>query len=42
MKGELHEALVGAGTDQNLAPEAAEEVANYDNRSGKVEADLVL
>ena len=42
MMGKLHEALVGAGTDQNLAREAAEEVANYDNRIGKVESDLVL
>ena len=38
MMGKLHEALIGAGADR----EAAEEVANYDNRIGKEEADLVL
>jgi hypothetical protein len=42
MMGKLHEALIGAGADQNVAREAAEEVANYDNRIAKVEADLVL
>jgi hypothetical protein len=42
MMGKLHEALIGAGADRETAREAAEEVANYDNRIGKVEADLVL
>jgi hypothetical protein len=42
MMGKLHEALIGAGADPNAAREAAEEVANYDNRIAKVEADLVL
>lgn len=42
MMGKLHEALIAAGADRNAAREAAEEVANYDNRISKVEADLVL
>ena len=42
MMGKLHEALVGAGADRDVAREAAEEVANYDNRVGKVESDLIL
>ncbi len=42
MMGKLHEALIGAGVDKTMAREAAEEVANYDNRIAKVEADLVL
>ena len=42
MMGKLHEALIEAGANQNAAREAAEEIANYDNRIAKVEADLVL
>ena len=42
MMGKLHEALIRAGADKEAAREAAEEVANYDNGIGKVEADLVL
>ena len=42
MMGKLHEALVGAGADKDAAREAAEEVANYDNRISKVESDLAL
>ena len=42
MMGKLHEALMSAGTDAATAREAAEEVANYDNRISKVEADLTL
>ena len=40
--GKLHEALIGLGADKDVAREAAEEVANYDNRIGRVESDLVL
>lgn len=42
MMGRLHDALVDAGTDPAKAREAAEEVANYDNRIAKIEADLLL
>ena len=42
MVGKLHEALTKAGADASSAREAAEEVANYDNRISKVEADLTL
>ncbi|HEX9903801.1 MAG TPA: integrase [Propylenella sp.] len=42
MMGKLHEALVTAGAEKEAAREAAEEVANYDSRIGRVEADLVL
>ncbi len=42
MMGKLHEALIAAGADKNAAREAAEEVANYDNRIAKIEADLLL
>ena len=42
MMGKLHEALTDARADASSAREAAEEVANYDNRITKVEADLTL
>jgi hypothetical protein len=42
MMGRLHEALTKAGADPHSAREAAEEVANYDNRISNVEADLRL
>lgn len=32
MMGKLQEALIAPGVDQGRAREAAEEVANYDNR----------
>jgi len=42
MMGKLHEALTRAGADANSAREAAEEVANCENRISRVEADLTL
>ena len=42
MMGKLHEALIGAGADTRTAREAAEEVANFENRISKIEGDLGL
>jgi hypothetical protein len=42
MMGKLHDALVAAGIDKQMAREAAEEAANFENRLAKVEADLTL
>ena len=42
MMGRLHEALISAGIDAGKAREAAEEVAGYDNRLAKLEADVLL
>lgn len=42
MMGKLHDALVAAGVDKMMAREAAEEVANFENRLSKVEGDLTL
>ena len=40
--GALRDALIEAGATQAVASKAAEEVAGYDNRLHKIEADLVL
>ena len=42
MLGKLHDALVAAAVDKNLAREAAEEVAGYENRLARIEATLTL
>lgn len=42
MLAELYDALRSAGADDAKARKAAEEVANYDNRLGKVETDLAV
>jgi hypothetical protein len=42
MLGALHRALVGAGATEDDARKAAEEVAGFENRLAKVEADLTL
>ena len=42
MMGKHHEALLAAGADRDAAREAAEEVANYENRIARMEGDLVL
>lgn len=42
MVGSLYDALRSVGVDDEKARKAAEEVAGYDNRVGKVEADLTL
>jgi hypothetical protein len=40
MLGNLYEALVSGNVPQDKAQKAAEEVASYENRIAKVEADL--
>lgn len=42
MLGALHQALIGAGASDDEARKAAEEVAGFENRLAKVEADLTL
>lgn len=42
MVGSLYDALKSAGVDDEKARKAAEDVASYDNRVGKVESDLTL
>ncbi len=42
MMRKLYIALRRAGVDENEASEAAEEIANYDNRIARVESDLTL
>jgi hypothetical protein len=42
MLGKLHDALRAAGADADSAREAAEEVAEYENRLARVESDLTL
>jgi len=42
MLGNLHEALVEAGAGEETARKAAEELAGYDNRFSKLEADVGL
>jgi hypothetical protein len=42
MMGKLHEALVSAGVEAGKAREAAEEVASFENRLAKLEADVTL
>ena len=40
--GYLYDALKHANVDEEIAVKAAEEVANYDNRIVRVEADLTV
>jgi hypothetical protein len=40
--GALRDALIDAGASPEKAERAAEELAGYDNRLAKVEADLLL
>jgi len=42
MMRKLYIALRRAGVDENEASEAAEEIANYDNRIARVESDPTL
>jgi hypothetical protein len=42
MLGALHRALISAGANDDDARKAAEEVAGFENRLAKVEADLTL
>jgi hypothetical protein len=42
MLGALRDALVTAGAPADKAEKAAEEVAGYENRLAKLEADLTL
>ena len=42
MLGSLYEALTAANVSPDKAQKAAEEVAGYDNRLAKLEADLTL
>ncbi len=42
MMGNLYNALVKAGVEQNDAAKAAEEVASYENRIAKIEVDLAV
>ena len=42
MKGDLYDALVRAGAGEDTARKAAEEMAGYDNRFSRLEADVGL
>lgn len=42
MMGNLYAALVKAGAGENEAQKAAEEIAGYENRFAKIEADVAL
>ncbi len=42
MIGGLYDALREAGVSQEKAKQAAEEVANYESRLGKIETDLAV
>jgi capsule polysaccharide export protein KpsE/RkpR len=42
MLGRLHEALIQAGAPEDKAREAAEEVAQFENRLAKVQTDLAV
>ena len=42
MLGALYDALVSGGVAEDKARKAAEEIATYDNRFAKIEADLTL
>jgi hypothetical protein len=42
MMGRLYDALIAAHVPAEQAKQAAEEVASFENRLAKVEADLVL
>jgi hypothetical protein len=42
MIAEVYDALVSAGAPEEKARRAAEAVANYENRFGKIETDLTL
>jgi hypothetical protein len=42
MMGNLYDALVKAGAGEDTARKAAEEMAGYDNRFSKLEADVGL
>jgi hypothetical protein len=42
MMGKLHAALVAAGVDENMAREAAEEVAAYEREFAEIKSTLKL
>lgn len=42
MMAEVYDALKAAGAPEEQARKAAEALANYDNRFGKIEADLLV
>ena len=42
MIAEVYEALKEAGASEGKAKAAAESLANYENRFGKIEADLLV
>ena len=42
MISEIYDALIAAGSPDEKARKAAEALANYDNRSNKIERDLLL
>jgi len=42
MIAEVYEALKEAGASEEKAKAAAESLANYENRFGKIEADLLV
>jgi hypothetical protein len=42
MIAEVYDALMSAGAPEEKARRAAEAVANYENRFGKIETDLTL
>jgi hypothetical protein len=42
MISEVYDALLAAGAPEEKARKAAEVLANYDNRFGKIEADLLV
>ncbi|MDR2857678.1 MAG: hypothetical protein LBV50_07505 [Novosphingobium sp.] len=42
MSGNLYHALKSVGVEDSLAQKAAEEVASYDNRFARIEADLAI
>ena len=42
MISEIYDALIAAGSPDEKARKAAEALSNYDNRSNKIERDLLL
>jgi hypothetical protein len=42
MIAEVYDAFISAGTPEDKARAAARAVADYDNRFGKIEADLLV
>lgn len=42
MLGKVYEVLISVGAEEDKARAAAEELASYENRFAKIEADLLL